>query len=86
MLTVWVRFTSKLQFERDPARLDRTSAVRQRIIADAERDRAKQHLYQAEVNLAQQAWQDAQIPRLFELLKAQIPARQDKDLRGCRRR
>src|SRR5690606_28857951 len=82
LLAVWARLTSKLQVERDLARHERREAILQKGIAAAERDRAEQLLHDAQINLAQQAWLDADIPRLFELLQTRVPAPGRRDFRG----
>lgn len=89
LLTVWGWLTADLRVERNQAMYDRAIAVQQRAIAvdrrqvaDAERDRAEQYLYDAEINLAQQAWHDAYIQRLVDLLQAQVPGPGKRDRRG----
>ncbi|OHB75711.1 MAG: hypothetical protein A2W31_09875 [Planctomycetes bacterium RBG_16_64_10] len=82
LLTMWAQLTAKLRVERDHALHDRNESLRQKTIADAERRRAERHLYRSQINLAQQAWDDAQIPRMIDLLQSQQPASGRDDLRG----
>lgn len=64
-------------------------AEHQRALAVAQRDRAerqekenRQLLYAAQMNLAGQAWEDAGIPRMMDLLNSQVPKPGQQDLRG----
>ncbi|MCI0389092.1 MAG: WD40 repeat domain-containing protein, partial [Acidobacteria bacterium] len=64
-------------------------AVKQRNRADEQRARAEQqeetnrrNLYAAEMNLAGQAWEDAGIPRMMDLLNNHVPKPGQEDLRG----
>jgi WD40 repeat protein/tRNA A-37 threonylcarbamoyl transferase component Bud32 len=61
----------------------RDGADRARADAEARREETRRHLYVARANLAQLAWQDAQVPRVLALLDAQRPGRAaDSDLRA----
>src|SRR5262249_9418446 len=46
----------------------RQQAEQYRVEADEQRRRAERYLYASDVNLAHGAWQEAQIPRMLELL------------------
>jgi WD40 repeat protein/predicted Ser/Thr protein kinase len=56
--------------------------AKQRQAAEEQRDRANQRLYLAQLQLARQAWEAGEIPRLEELLAGQCPAAGQPDLRG----
>ena len=57
-------------------------AVRQRNRALAQESSNRRLLYAAQVNLAQQAWDAANIRRMKELLEDQVPREGREDLRG----
>jgi WD40 repeat protein/serine/threonine protein kinase len=50
--------------------------------AAAEKSAVRHHLYAAEMNLAQHAWESAEIERLVSLLDKQVPPPGQEDLRG----
>src|SRR5439155_132451 len=65
------------------------TAMRQAYRADQQRRAAiegqrtlRRHLYVAQTNLAQQAWEAGNLGRALELLDAQRPRGQQEDLRG----
>lgn len=67
----------------------RNLAERQRMLAVEQRNRAERQekenrrlLYAAQMNLAGQAWEDAGIPRMMDLLSNHVPMRGQEDLRG----
>jgi WD40 repeat protein/serine/threonine protein kinase len=67
----------------------RQLAEEQKVFADEQRARAEQGdetkrqlLYAAQMRLAQQAWDSANIDRMQELLEAQLPQPGQRDLRG----
>jgi eukaryotic-like serine/threonine-protein kinase len=67
----------------------RTEAELQKLLADEQRTRAEQGeetkrqlLYAAQMRLAQQAWNQADIERMRELLDTQMPQSGQRDLRG----
>jgi hypothetical protein len=61
----------------------RQSEAEQRALAEQSAVRARQLLYAAHINLAQNSWENAQIARVRELLDLQQPARTGgADLRG----
>ena len=71
------------------AEQQRQAAVGQRLIAEDQRIRAEEQehatsrsLYIAQIGLARQAWDTANMPRLLELLSAQWPKPGREDLRG----
>ena len=51
-------------------------------LADAKAKEARRSLYVSHMNLAQAAWEDAQVGRLLELLKQHEPQPGEEDLRG----
>src|SRR5262245_41286872 len=74
---------------RTEAEEQRRVAERQRAKAQTQRDRAvwqeqanRRLLYAAHMNLAQQAWEDAEVGRVEELLKSHLPQSGGEDLRG----
>jgi hypothetical protein len=74
---------------RTEAEEQRRVAERQRAEAQTQRDRAvwqeqsnRRLLYVAHMNLAQQAWEDAYVGRVEELLESHLPHPGDEDLRG----
>jgi WD40 repeat protein len=82
LLTGGAWFTEELQTERDAAERARGEAARKADEAEAGRRLLRRHLYAAQVRLASDAWQDANVGRLRELLDAQRPADGEEDLRG----
>jgi WD40 repeat protein len=82
LLTGAAWFTEELQGERDAAESARGEAARKADEAEAGRRLLRRHLYAAQVRLASDAWQDANVGRLRELLDAQRPADNEEDLRG----
>ena len=54
----------------------------QRKIAEAQERSKRQLLYVAQMNLAQQAWESANVGRVLELLESQRPKPGEEDLRG----
>ena len=74
---------------RNEADQQRTEAELQKNLADGQRLRAEQGdeakrqlLYAAQMRLAQQAWNEADIERMRELLDMQMPQPGQRDLRG----
>lgn len=57
-------------------------AYEQRQLADQKRDLAERSLYLAQIHLAHEAWDRAEIERLEQLLAAQRPRPGARDLRG----
>src|SRR5262245_32253440 len=57
-------------------------AVRQRNRAVQQEEANRRLLYAAEMKLAGQAWEDAGIPRMMDLLNRQVPKPGQQDLRG----
>ncbi len=57
-------------------------AYQQRNLARNREETNRQQLYAAEMNLAAQAWEDAGIQRMTDLLDNHIPGTGEKDLRG----
>lgn len=57
-------------------------ADQQRIRAENQEEANRYQLYSAQMNLAMQAWNEAGIPRMEELLNNHIPKPGQKDLRG----
>ena len=82
--------------DRDRALLEKRRADEQERQAGSERDRAilekqradeqqrmtRRHLYASQINLAQQAWEVADMNRVREFLNLQIPKAGEEDLRG----
>ena len=60
----------------------RARAERERTRAEATERQKRQLLYAAQVSLAYQAWESANVGRAIELLDNQKPARGEEDLRG----
>jgi WD40 repeat protein/tRNA A-37 threonylcarbamoyl transferase component Bud32 len=61
----------------------RRQAEQYRIEADQQRRLAQRYLYAADMNLAHDAWRDAEIPQMLGLLERQRPSPQAQpDLRG----
>ncbi|MBX7220753.1 MAG: AAA-like domain-containing protein [Blastocatellia bacterium] len=58
------------------------TAIRQRNRAEAQEARNRKLLYDAQMNLAQQAWEDANVAQVMGLLDAYIPKAGEEDLRG----
>ncbi|HEV2666644.1 MAG TPA: AAA-like domain-containing protein, partial [Blastocatellia bacterium] len=57
-------------------------AIRQRNRARQQEETNRRLLYAAEMNLAGQAWEDAGIPRMMDLLNNHLPKPGQEDLRG----
>lgn len=57
-------------------------AFRQRNRAEQQESASRRILYAAQINLAEQAWNNANITRLQELLEKHLPADGQEDLRG----
>ncbi len=56
---------------------------RQRALAEEQRSLARRYLYFGHMNLAQQAWQEGNIPRMLQLLDGHQPDKENaEDLRG----
>jgi WD40 repeat protein len=70
------------QEARTEAELQRTIAERQRGLAQEREATARRYLYQAHLHLAQQAWDNARIDRVVELLEPHRPGPGQEDLRG----
>jgi WD40 repeat protein len=69
--------------QRKRAQKKEKEAQSQRANAERQRDEVRRSLYVSDLRLAQQAWEDAQIDRLTELLDGQRPQRTGNlDLRG----
>lgn len=66
-------FTALRQYRRADA---------QRKIAEAQELANRRLLYVAEINLAQQAWENNDVARVLELLKSQRPENGEEDMRG----
>jgi len=76
------RSAEQARLARDSERNQREEAVHQQKIAEAERDTAGRNLYIADMHLAQQARQVADIARLQELLAKHVPTAGQADYRG----
>jgi eukaryotic-like serine/threonine-protein kinase len=76
------RSAEQARLANDNERNQREEAVHQQKIAETERDAAGRNLYVADMHLAQQAWQVADIARLQELLAKHVPAAEQADYRG----
>ncbi len=61
---------------------ERDGAIRQRALADQERDRARSAHYAASMHLTYDAWRAADMDEARALLDAFIPRRGQRDLRG----
>ena len=57
-------------------------AIRQRNFARAAEETNRQQLYAAQMNLAAQAWDDAGVARMLDLLNNHVPKAGQEDLRG----
>jgi WD40 repeat protein/serine/threonine protein kinase len=69
--------------QRQEARRQHDEADKQRREAEKQRGLARRYLYASDMNLAHRAWQEAQIPRMLELLERHEPKATDQeDLRG----
>jgi WD40 repeat protein len=84
---IW--FTRKLQVEhtvavaeRQRAEQEKDRAEEQRLLAEGGKRQARRHLYDAHMTLAQNAWRDAEIGKLVDLLQAELPMPEEDDLRG----
>jgi WD40 repeat protein len=75
-------FAGKLRVERDLAEAARADADDKAWEARQGQRLLRRHLYASQMKLAQSAWQDADISRLRELLRAQRPGADGEDLRG----
>jgi WD40 repeat protein len=64
------------------AQAQREQAVAQQTLAEQQRARAEQQEYAAQMNLAQQDWENANLGRLTDLLQAHFPTDGTADLRG----
>jgi WD40 repeat protein len=58
------------------------AAKRQEQMARASADEARRRFYAAQMNLASQAWDAAQLPRTLDLLATLLPRQGEEDLRG----
>jgi WD40 repeat protein/tRNA A-37 threonylcarbamoyl transferase component Bud32 len=68
--------------ERAKALEQQTRAERQRALAQERELSARRYLYQAHLHLAQQAWENASVDRVQELLDSLRPRPDQQDLRG----
>jgi WD40 repeat protein/serine/threonine protein kinase len=59
---------------------DRLKELNDKLLATQARLRST--LYAAQMNLAQRAWEDADVPRVRELLRQQLPGPEEPDLRS----
>ncbi len=57
-------------------------AIRQRNLARAAEETNRQQLYAAQMNLAAQAWEDAGVTRMLDLINNHVPKPGQEDLRG----
>jgi WD40 repeat protein len=57
-------------------------AIEQRNIARAEKETNRKQLYAAHMNLAEQAWEDAGVARMLDLINNHMPKPGQDDLRG----
>jgi WD40 repeat protein/serine/threonine protein kinase len=73
---------SDSQQARGAAEKERDSANRARLVAEERELTARRYLYQAHLNLAQQAWNNSRIDRVQELLDAHFPEPGQQDVRG----
>jgi WD40 repeat protein len=67
---------------RADADVQRAQAEDARADADAQRALARRYLYASDMNLADRAWQEAQIARMVGLLERHRPPADPEDLRG----
>ncbi|HVA45958.1 MAG TPA: protein kinase [Pirellulales bacterium] len=93
-ISTWQAFRATLAeratgHQRDRAEQEATRALlaerttgRERDRAEAEAKRAQRHVYDAHMNLAQNAWEDTRLGRLVALLGEHRPQEADDDLRG----
>ncbi|HWY85089.1 MAG TPA: serine/threonine-protein kinase, partial [Gemmataceae bacterium] len=58
------------------------AASQERDRTEAEAKRARRHVYAANMNLGQSAWEEARVERLVKLLKLHQPGPANEDLRG----
>jgi hypothetical protein len=69
--------------QRVEADMQRSEAESQRMRAEGQEALARSYLYYSEIKLAAQAWQEAHLERMDELLARQMPARAgQRDLRS----
>jgi tRNA A-37 threonylcarbamoyl transferase component Bud32 len=73
---------TQAEVARDDANAQRAEAERQRKEADTQRALAQRYLYASDMNLADRAWQEVQIPRMLELLERHRPPAGRDDLRS----
>jgi WD40 repeat protein/serine/threonine protein kinase len=59
-----------------------TEAEKQTLRANREAEQRRRLLYTSDMNAAQQAWEEANLERVVELLKRHIPKADEEDLRG----
>ena len=76
------RERDRAEDEAERALLAERSTARERDRAEAEAKRAQRHVYDAHLNLAQNAWDDKRLGRLVALLDEHRPQETDDDLRG----
>src|SRR5262249_18427205 len=76
----------ELRFAADKARHEAVDTAgretRARGEAEEARNKAQRLLYAAHMNLAQRAWEDANVAKVVDLLEFHRPERQENDLRG----
>jgi hypothetical protein len=84
---IW--FTRKLQIEhagavqeRDRAEQEKVRAEQQRLRAEEGERGARRQLYVTRMMLAANAWRDAEISKLLDILQAEIPEAGEEDLRN----
>jgi WD40 repeat protein len=82
LLTGGTWLTGELRAERDAAERARGEAADRADEAEAGRRLLRRHLYAAQVKVAWDAWQDANVRRVRQLLDAQLPGPGEEDLRG----
>ena len=63
-------------------RRKRDRAEQQRRLAEQQELRARRNLYAAHMNLARDAWDDADVPRVLDLLERHVPAPGEPDWRS----
>jgi WD40 repeat protein/serine/threonine protein kinase len=80
--TLAERQTSLAQEQKALAEKRKTEADEQKTLAEERSEANRRLLYVSQINLAEQAWEQANITQLDELLENQIPKPGQDDLRG----
>ncbi|MGE0609242.1 MAG: protein kinase [Pirellulales bacterium] len=70
------------QAARDGLAKEKVEVERQQAQVELQRDRVRRVLYCADINLADQAWQEAEVGRMMRILNRQVPTNNEPDLRG----